>query len=332
VSNGDGVFRINGSNLEKISDALGSTTEASITSVNNCEFVDKRFLVWETQEETSAEETLTFYRFDCKVGGWSTCETVYDISSTEDVLPTLTSDDSVDNRNAAKDDFLFYASSGVTSYEIYKAFDDNPSTTYRPYSFTPGLRVQVTFPDENTDIICKYTITTGSNTNTPKKWQLYGHQGDYDSSTRVLLDSREDEEFTANEKRTFTFDTDTHYHIYQFSFEESNDSTIYLCEIEFIAKTNADDNYTEWQSNDINFKSPINAKEIPRFHVEFDGTVDLELYKDGTLSSTTNLVSTSRTNKIIYGDNTKFHRMNYKVILKDTDSYFYSIDIPNVKR
>ena len=66
--------------------------------------------------------------------------------------------------------------------------------------------------------------------------------------------------------------------------------------------------------------------------VEYEGTVDLELYKNDTKTVTKSLSSTTRKHEMIYTDNKKFHRMNYKIILKDTNSKFYSIDIPAVKK
>jgi hypothetical protein len=164
-----------------------------------------------------------------------------------------------------------------------------------------------------------------------KAWNIYGSKN---GSTWTLLDAQTGQTgWSSGEWRSYTFENYTHYDYIKFEVIALNgDTQLAIHEMELMAKTIAPGNYTEWQGNDITFDVPHEAKEFPRMFVEYEGNVDIELYKNDIKTVTKSLSSTTRKHEMIYTDNKKFHRMNYKVILKDTDSYFYSIDIPNVKR
>ena len=123
----------------------------------------------------------------------------------------------------------------TTTYAIYRAFDQTPSSYW---STSSGVSTGwIAYEFATPQIISKYTVQGRSDAGdgSPKNWTFEGWNG----SSWIVLDTRANETSWGNgEKREYTFSNETAYIKYQLNVTANNGrATLNIAEIEMIEIT-----------------------------------------------------------------------------------------------
>lgn len=138
------------------------------------------------------------------------------------VSPIMTS-------NNTPSPYVVSASHTSGSLESWKIFDDNKiNNSNRWASSNPSVQQWIQIDLGVSETVDEYILTTRSSnfgTESPKKWFFSGSK---DGFTWVLLDSRENQTWTASESKTFTFKNYTAYRYYRITVQENGGSSDYV--------------------------------------------------------------------------------------------------------